>query len=255
MAKNLSELLELAAVVRDETGAEENTAVRVGGALAAIVAFLSQAVMAGDVTASASPTGVALRFTLHTDDGTPYYRDVTIPPATAQTAGLLAPADKSKLDTYPKTWAEATATLPPDGSVTEAKLAANAVTSVKIAAGAVTSAKIADNSVGETKLAANAVTSVKIAAGAVNLEKIADNSIRGRHILEGVIDETKLAAGAVTSVKIAAGAVNWQKMSDKSISWNNLGDDLRKRLEGYGSDIEQLKASGGGGGGGFIIIE
>ena len=53
-------------------------------------------------------------------------------------------------------------TAPADGSVTSAKLAADAVTSVKIAAGAVTTVKLADDSVTRSKLAADSCTDGQI---------------------------------------------------------------------------------------------
>jgi len=69
-------------------------------------------------------------------------------------AGKVLTSDANGLATWE--------TAPADGSVTSAKLAADAVTSVKIADGAVTTVKLADDSVTRSKLAADSCTDGQI---------------------------------------------------------------------------------------------
>ncbi len=85
---------------------------------------------------------------------------------------------------------------PVDGSVTTAKLAANAVTTDKLLDNSVTATKIKDGEVGANELAANAVATAKI----VN--------------------------GAVTTDKLAGAAVTNQKLASEAVGTDNLKSDL-----------------------------
>ncbi|MEA3227208.1 MAG: hypothetical protein U9Q07_14760 [Planctomycetota bacterium] len=82
---------------------------------------------------------------------------------------------------------------PPDGSVTTAKLGADAVTGAKIADDAVDTEHIADDAVENAQIADDAVDSDQIAAGAV------DNA----HIADGTIALAKQNAGVQTSLGLA----------------------------------------------------
>jgi hypothetical protein len=127
-----------------------------------------------------------------------------------------------------------------DGSVTTAKLAADAVTTVKILDAAVTAAK----------LASNAVTTAKIQDAAVTLAKLADlaaSTLVGRQssgtgapqavtlgtglsmsadgilsasttVADGAITTAKLADLAVTTAKIAAGAIDEAKLGALAVT-------------------------------------
>lgn len=76
-----------------------------------------------------------------------------------------SPADGQIL-TYDTTngmqWETPPSTTPPDGSVTEAKIASNAVTASKIAANAVGASEIAAGAVNSEKVAAEAITEAKL---------------------------------------------------------------------------------------------
>ena len=120
----------------------------------------------------------------------------------------------------------------PDGSITEAKLAANAVTAPKIAdssvtgtklgAGAVSSTKIADGAVLESKLATGVVTETKLSTGAVTETKLAAGAVTNSKIGTAAVSEAKLQDSAVTEGKIAAGAVTPSKLS---ASYARSGDN------------------------------
>lgn len=73
-----------------------------------------------------------------------------------------------------------------DGSVTTAKLAADAVTTDKLAAGAVTTLKLADDSVSTPKIVNIAVTSQKLTNNSITTAKLTDNVIRPAKIRTNV---------------------------------------------------------------------
>ena len=87
---------------------------------------------------------------------------------------------------------QSTVGVPSDGTITEAKIAANAVTAGKFADGSVSTAKIADDAVIDTKIAAqtiteasivpNTITNISIATGTITGTQIADNAIGGDKI-------------------------------------------------------------------------
>jgi len=103
-----------------------------------------------------------------------------------------------------------------DGSVTEAKLAANAVSNTKIKDGSVTA----------TKIAANTITSAQLANAAVNNGAIQSYAVTEEKIAAGAVSSAKLAPGAVTAAKIANNAVSYDKLNftkvyskDHTFSW------------------------------------
>jgi len=81
----------------------------------------------------------------------------------------------------------ASAIVPPDGSISTAKLANDAVTSAKIGVDVIAAEDLANNSVTVAELANNAVTTDKLNANAVTTAKIAANAV----------DHTKVGAGLV----------------------------------------------------------
>lgn len=133
----------------------------------------------------------------------------------------------------------------PDGSVTTAKIDADAVTNVKLAddavdteniaddaitsalidAGAVDAAAIASNAVTTAKINADAVTNAKLADDAVDTENIVDDAITSALIDAGAVDATAIASNAVTTVKIDADAVTGEKIADDAVDTENIVDD------------------------------
>ena len=78
---------------------------------------------------------------------------------------------------------QSTVGVPSDGTVTTAKLAANAVTSTKILDGTIATADMADDAITEAKIAAQTITNA---------------SIQGTDIANNAIDGTKIALGSDT---------------------------------------------------------
>jgi len=102
-----------------------------------------------------------------------------------------------------------------DGSITTAKIDADAVTAAKIADDVIAAEHYAAGSVDATALASNAVTTVKINADAVTNAKVAD----------GEIDTEHLAADAVENAKIADNAVDTEHLADDAIEAAELASD------------------------------
>lgn len=98
-------------------------------------------------------------------------------------------------------------------AVTANELAANAVTAIKISAGAVETAKIAVGAVIADRIAAGAVTTAKLDALAVTSDKLAANSVIAGKIAVGAVAADQIAANAITSGKIAAGAISTDKLA------------------------------------------
>jgi len=99
------------------------------------------------------------------------------------------------------------------GSVTTAKIAADAVTAAKLADDAVVTANIVDANVTTAKIAALNVTTAKIAGDAVTGAKIADDAVDSEHLAAGSIDAEHFSADCVDSASIAAGAVDLEHLS------------------------------------------
>lgn len=101
---------------------------------------------------------------------------------------------------------------PADGSITAAKLAADAVetakiknanvTAAKLAADAVETAKIKDANVTAAKLAADAVETAKIKDANVTAAKLATDSVETAKIKDLNVTDAKIAATAAVRVKI-----------------------------------------------------
>lgn len=119
-----------------------------------------------------------------------------------------------------------------DGSVTTAKLAADAVDGTKIADDAVDSEHIAADAVDSEHLAAGAidtehlgdgqVTTAKIAADAIDGTLIADDAVDSEHIADGAIDSAHIGDAQVIEAKIATGAVSTDKIADDAITQAKL---------------------------------
>ena len=97
------------------------------------------------------------------------------------------------------------AIVPPDGSITSAK----------IADGAVVVADIADGSITSAKIATDAVTTAKLAADAVTATKLADNSVVTANIASGIDLSSK---ALVLPAGIALQTLTQEKPSSVSYS-------------------------------------
>jgi len=115
-----------------------------------------------------------------------------------------------------------------DANVTHAKLADDAVETVNIKDANVTHAKLADDSV-ETvnikdanvtaaKLATDAVETLKIKDANVTHAKLADDAVETVNIKDDNVTADKLAADSVITVKIADDAVTTAKIDDGAVT-------------------------------------
>jgi hypothetical protein len=91
-----------------------------------------------------------------------------------------------------------------DGSITTAKLAADAVTGAKIADDAINSEHYTDGSIDRVHLAADIIDGTKIADDAINSEHYTDASIDAAHIASSAVTTAKINDNAVTVGKLAA---------------------------------------------------
>ena len=91
---------------------------------------------------------------------------------------------------------QSTVGVPSDGTVTTAKLAANAVTSVKILDGTIATGDMADDAITEAKIAAQTITNASISPGTIRSQEIENATIVGTDIANNSIDGTKIALGS-----------------------------------------------------------
>ena len=91
---------------------------------------------------------------------------------------------------------QSTVGVPSDGTVTTAKLAANAVTSTKILDGTIATGDMADDAITEAKIAAQTITNASIFPGTIRSQEIENLSIVGTDIANNSIDGTKIALGS-----------------------------------------------------------
>ena len=149
-----------------------------------------------------------------------------------------------------------------NGSITTAKLAADAVDGTKIADNAINSEHYTDASIDTVHIADDQITTPKIAAGAVDTTELADNSVTGAKIALGsdavgdimynngtdyvrlpkgsanevlqmggsnapewgAVAATEIAAGAVDTSELAADAVDGTKIADDAINSEHYAD-------------------------------
>ena len=149
-----------------------------------------------------------------------------------------------------------------NGSITTAKLAADAVDGTKIADNAINSEHYTDASIDTVHIADDQITTPKIAAGAVDTTELADNSVTGAKIALGsdavgdimynngtdyvrlpkgsanevlqmggsnapewgAVAATEIAAGAVDTSELAADAVDGTKIADDAINSEHYTD-------------------------------
>lgn len=94
-----------------------------------------------------------------------------------------------------------------------------------LAPGSVTSAKIGADAIDGTKIADDAIDSEHIAADALDAEHYAPGSVDTTALGAGAVTEAKIGTGAVTSAKIGADAVDGSKIADDSIDSEHIAAD------------------------------
>ena len=148
------------------------------------------------------------------------YLDGIIQPPTAY--ALLTSPDKIQFTTAPPSGAvvrilhlgfQSTVGTPADGSITNAKLAANAVTTGKIAAGAVGTTDIADDAITETQITAQTITNASIAANTITNTEIANDTITSTEIADNAVDGDKInLAGNIQGDVMYYNGTNWVRL-------------------------------------------
>ena len=91
---------------------------------------------------------------------------------------------------------QSTVGVPSDGTITTAKIAANAVTSGKILDGTIVTADLADDAITEAKIASQTITNASITPGTIRSQEIENGTIVGTDIADNSIAGTKLALGS-----------------------------------------------------------
>ncbi len=112
-----------------------------------------------------------------------------------------APANGTAIDVTTHT--QATVNVPVDGSVSTAKLAADAVTGAKIADDAIDSEHYTDGSIDTAHIGNLQVTTAKLAADAVTAAKLADDAVVTANITDDAVTTAKVADDQITLAKLA----------------------------------------------------
>ena len=143
-----------------------------------------------------------------------------------------------------------TITTPGDGTVSTAKLAADAVTG----------AKIADNAIDSEHYVDGSIDHVHLANDAVDGDNISDDAINSEHYVDGSIDTAHIADDQVTQAKIANNAVGLDELAGiargKIIYGDSSGNPAvltvgsnGQVLQSDGTDISWQNAAAGATGG------
>ena len=134
-----------------------------------------------------------------------------------------------------------------DGSITTAKLAADAVTGAKIADDTIDSEHYIAASIDNEHLADNAVGTAEIAADAVTAAKLADDAVVTANIVDLNVTTAKIAADAITGAKVADDAIDSEHYAAGSIDTAHIADDqitLAKIASGTDGEMITWDASG-----------
>ena len=132
----------------------------------------------------------------------------------------IAPLNGELIEVISGTPTASTVVTVTDGSITAAKLAANAVTAAAIAAGAVGVDELANLSVTTSKLAAESVTAEKLANFSISPDKLAPNSVTAGKIAAGAVASASLAPNSVTADKIPNSSIPGSKLATGPLALN-----------------------------------
>ena len=155
------------------------------------------------------------------------YIDGIIQPTSA--FALLTGPDRIQFTTAPPNNAvirclhlgfQATVGVPSDGSISTAKIAANAVIESKIADGSITNAKLGAAAVTAAKITNQTITATQIAAGTITTTQILDGTIVGSDIAANSIDGTKLALASQTQGDVMYySGTDWVRLGPGTIGY------------------------------------
>jgi len=104
-------------------------------------------------------------------------------------------------------------------------LSNESIDNVYIGAISQTNTSIPGSVIGSTQLTDGSVTTAKLAADAVDGTKIADDSINSEHYVDGSIDTVHIADSQITDAKLASNAVTTTKITDANVTLAKLAAD------------------------------
>ena len=104
-------------------------------------------------------------------------------------------------------------------------LSNESIDNVYIGAISQTNTSIPGSVIGSTQLTDGSVTTAKLAADAVDGTKIADDSINSEHYVDGSIDTAHIADSQITDAKLASNAVTTAKITDANVTLAKLAAD------------------------------
>ena len=104
-------------------------------------------------------------------------------------------------------------------------LANESIDNIYIGAISQTNTSIPGSVIGSTQLTDGSVTTAKLAADAVDGTKIADDSINSEHYVDGSIDTAHIADSQITDAKLASNAVTTAKITDANVTLAKLAAD------------------------------
>ena len=104
-------------------------------------------------------------------------------------------------------------------------LSNESIDNVYIGAISQTNTSIPGSVIGSTQLTDGSVTTAKLAADAVDGTKIADDSINSEHYVDGSIDTAHIADSQITNAKLASNAVTTAKITDANVTLAKLAAD------------------------------
>ena len=127
-----------------------------------------------------------------------------------------------------------------DANVTHAKLAADAVETDNIKDANITTAKIATDGVESGNIKAKAVTTAKIDDAAVTGTQIANLAVDTEHIAAKAVETAKIDDLAVTAAQLAADAVETAKIKDANVTLAKLAAGTNGDIMYYNSGWQVL---------------
>lgn len=110
----------------------------------------------------------------------------------------------------------------PNGSITNAYMAANSIATANIQDDAITAAKLADNSVFTAAIQDDAVTQAKIADDAIGNDQMAVNSVNTDQLVSLSVTTPKIANNAITTEKLAAASVDTTALGASAVALTNM---------------------------------
>ena len=129
----------------------------------------------------------------------------------------------------------------PGGVIGSIQLADGSVTTAKLAADAVNGSKIADDSIDSEHYVDGSIDTVHIADSQITVAKMAANSVDSDQYVDGSIDTVHIADSQITNAKMAANSVDSDQYVDGSIDTVHIGDSQVTTAKIADSNITSAK--------------